>query len=257
MSMSDPTAPIVWPKGQPKILVWDIETTSLSGDMGEVLMIGFMHPVWKQPRIVRMDDFYGWDSCVVERRDFFLCKWFVEWVHDVDFLVGHYSAPGHFDWPFMEFRCLYHRLGPLPPVSHIDTYTVAKQHFALNSRRLAACAEALDVPHRKTSVAKKWWRRAGAHKVEAFDKLAPYCKGDVLATRDVFELERLLWGMPNFQLSDDGAEARCTNCGSTHLESKGIRRTATQAYRRYRCYDCKKPMSGRTTLVRGGKQLRG
>ena len=41
-----------------------------------------------------------------------------------------------FDIPWINTRCLYHRLDPLPKVKILDTYKECKNAFYLNSNRL-------------------------------------------------------------------------------------------------------------------------
>jgi len=59
---------------------------------------------------------------------------------------------------------------------------------------------------------------------------------------------------PNHALFSDTTRPVCPNCGSTHIQKKGIETTATMQYQRYRCADCGTPIRGRVNVMSSDKK---
>ena len=121
--------PLNWPAGTAKLLVWDIEAMSFDFNpaFGEILCVAFQHPLWIEPRVVRYDDFEGFNKLDICERDLYLCQWLDENFADAEILVGHYSTG--FDLPFVQARMAHHGCRPFVYVQHIDTYKLAKKNF--------------------------------------------------------------------------------------------------------------------------------
>ena len=263
----DPIRPIAWPKGKPKILVWDIEAMSFnfSPAMGELLCVAFQHPDWKQPRVVRYDDFNAADM-EIEDRDFYLCEWLAREFLDVEILIGHYAYG--FDRPFVTARMMYHGFQPFVQTQEIDTFKIARKNFKGPSGRFGShegmscslknLAKFLRLPQQKGGLSPTEWRQLMTNDYpELMTTCADYCKQDVWTTLVLFNRLKALPGFPvNLALAGDWAGMRCTACASMDLQARGTRTTATQQYQRYRCNRCGKWSRGRTScLPRGGKHL--
>lgn len=255
--------PIVWPEGEAKLLVWDIEAMShgFSPSMGEILCVAFQHPSWDQPRVVRYDDFAGAVNVDICERDIYLCGWLHEQFQQAEILVGHYAYG--FDRPFVTSRMMHHSLTPFVQTQEIDTYKIARKNFKGPGGRfgpqglscsLKNLAQFLNLPQLKGSTSPSNWRRLMTNDYpEVMAMTADYCMQDVRTTLELFNRLKPLGGYPvNLALANGQKGMRCTSCGSQSLQSRGTRTTATQQYGRYRCNDCGKWCRARTSCVERG-----
>lgn len=233
---------------RPKILYFDIETTDLSAGFGEMLMMGYRWHSESATKIIALYDFPDWDVPPVEQRD----KPLVEAVSDIiakaDVLVGHYSTG--FDHRFIQTRCIFHGLPPIPDTTHIDTWKIAKYQLRLHSNRLKTLAEALSCKQRKNSLPLYIWRRSKAHDLDALKKMADYCKQDVRTQYDVTQkLLPIAKGLPNWNLLSGDMKYRCPACGSSKIAKRGLRYTKVHAYQRFQCTNCGHWSRGRKTVA--------
>jgi uncharacterized protein YprB with RNaseH-like and TPR domain len=231
-----------------KILYWDIETSDLSASFGELLCFGYWWHDDLEPQVINIYDFKGWQKLPVEQRDYYLLQKVVEIMEDADVLVGHYSTG--FDYPFVQTRCLMHKMPPIPKPIQIDTWRIAKYQLALNSNKLANIAKALGCDEQKSSLPPYIWRRAKAHDLEALKLISEYNIQDVRTQRAITEkLMPLANGMPNWSLLVDSEQPRCSSCGSTNLNYRGYALTKLFKFRRLRCMDCGKWMRERNSIT--------
>jgi len=237
--------PINWPSGI-KALVFDIEAMSFKFNpgMGEILCVAFQSPKWKEPRAVSYDDFEGYRDYHIQDRDFLLCQWMAEHFQDVETFIAHY---GHgFDRPFITARMMYHGLGPFVQSIDEDTHRLAKRNFNPGKRgwgeglpcSLRNLCEFLGVEHQKTGMSKLEWRQLMTNDYpDVMRDCAEYCKQDVRATLDVFNILKTLPGTRiNWSLAESGKIGIvCPNCGSDNVQRRGTRTTTVSEYRRYKC----------------------
>lgn len=165
-------------------------------------------------------------------------------LHDVlssaDIIVAHNGDA--YDIKFTEARMLYHGLSPLPPILKIDTKKIAKDRFLFNSNRLDYLGMFLKVG-RKLETEKGLWLKvlaARSDAPQAIRKMVRYNKGDILLLERIFY--KLRPYMPNLLnrelIGQEGGKGLCPRCGSIKVQSRGIHRSITQAYRRFACQDC-------------------
>jgi uncharacterized protein YprB with RNaseH-like and TPR domain len=230
-----------------KIMYFDIETTDLSAEFGEMLCFGYWWHEEPNPVVLKMWDYPGWDKLPVEKRDLYLLQDVVQLLEEADVLVGHFS-PG-FDHPFIQTRCLMHGIKPIPKPIHIDTWRIAKKNLRLNNNKLATVARALG-GEQKSGVPLHIWRRAKAHDVEAMEMIADYNIQDVRTQKSVTQkLMPLATGMPNWNLLIDDDVLHCPACGSTSLQYRGYVYTKLYKYKRLCCNDCGKWMRDRNSIT--------
>lgn len=255
---------IVWPVG-PKILVWDIEAMSndFNPAMGEILMVAFQHPEWADPRIVRIDDFPGWQKLPIEERDRKLLKWVERNFADAEVLIGHYTTG--FDRPFVNARLMHHGLRPLSPSYDVDTWKIAKRAFSPSRRNygqglpcsLDSISQFLKVDNAKGKIDRVVWRRAMTNDVEAFDIIAPYCVQDVRVTMDLYNKLKVLPGaLPQMRMLEGDNEMSCVACGSDDLQWRGYYVTTANRFKRYQCQTCGKWGRENTANMKRGEGLR-
>jgi DNA polymerase elongation subunit (family B) len=80
---------------------------------------------------------------------------------EADVIVGHNSD--RFDLPYLKTRMLYHGLAPLPPITALDTYKIAKSVFAFNSNKLDYIGKYLKVGKKISTTPGLWKKVCAAH----------------------------------------------------------------------------------------------
>jgi len=233
---------------RPKILYFDIETADLSAGFGEMLMMGYRWNDSPNVNLIAIYDYLGWDKLPIEQRDLYLVKEASKIISQADVLVGHYSTG--FDHRFIQTRCIYHGLPPIPDTVHVDTWKIAKYQLRLHSNKLATLAEALGCGERKGSLPLYLWRRSKAHDLHALKEMAKYCKQDVRTQYDVTQkLMPIARKLPNWNLLTGDMKYRCPACGSTKIAKRGYRYTKVNKYQRFQCNNCGHWSRGRKTLT--------
>lgn len=155
-----------------------------------------------------------------------------------DYVVGHYGDG--FDIPFTAARLAANGLPPLPPVTSIDTYKLAKKHFGktLNSNRLDHLGEIFGVGKKNKTDASLWVRCANGEP-EALKEMALYNMQDVDLLEKVFlKLLPYVKSKLNLNLFVDDAVKRCKACGSENLSHVGFQLNASTLHDRCKCGDC-------------------
>lgn len=236
-------------KNKPKILLYDIETSLQS-----VTVFQLAKNDWIQP-----------DNIVVERHLISVCwKWLGEsTVHSVsllndperfrknhhddyhviktfhkvlsqaDIIIGHNSD--RFDLPYLKTQIMFHGLEPLPPITALDTYKVAKSQFMFNSNKLDYLGQRLGVG-RKIHTTGGLWLKAFQGNRQAIREMVTYNKQDVLLLEKVFL--KLVPYIPNHTNRELFGGTGCPRCGSTHIQSRGLHRAISRVYQRFQCRDC-------------------
>ena len=232
---------------KPKILTYDIETTNFKGNRGEIICLGYQWNA-EPTKVVKISDFRGWKKLPVEQRDKYVVAEIRDIIIDADVLVGHYAQ--RFDHRFIQHRCLYHGLGPIPDTKHVDTWKIAKYQLACSSNRLKTLADAFGLSNKKDSVEWKYWRRLAAHDQESIDLISEYCKQDVRTTWDLVQkLLPIAKDIPNLSLLTGEPIYTCSACGGSKILHRGIRHTKIHSYARFQCQDCGRWSRGRQTVV--------
>ena len=165
-------------------------------------------------------------------------KQVIQTVHRVlseaDVVVGHNA--NRFDIPWLNGRVLFHRFKPMPPLRVVDTLTVAKRSFSLNSNRLDYLGKYLGLGG-KTSTPAGLWLDVLKGDSKAIRTMVEYNKRDVTLLEDVFmHLRPYVPDYINRQFF--GSIEGCPRCGSTHIQSRGLHRSLTQTYNRFQCCEC-------------------
>ena len=163
----------------------------------------------------------------------------VKTIHDAmmgaDIIVGHNGDA--YDSKYLETRILVHGLSPLPPFRSIDTLKIAKLRFLFNSNRLDYLARLL-FKDQKVHTDNQLWLDALKGDEKAIREMFTYNKHDVVLLEKVFlKLRPYMPDYVNHQLFGHPVGS-CPRCGSKHIQSRGIRRTTTQAYNQFQCQEC-------------------
>ena len=234
---------------EPKILIWDIETSHnvvavfrLYGEdyinHENLLQERFVIcAAWKWLGEKKTHAVSGLDDPSRFRKDPFDDKHVLEALHKVlseaDVIVAHNGDA--FDIKFVETRMLAHGLSPLPPITSIDTYKVAKSRFMFNSNKLDYLGKYLGVGQKKRT-APGLWLEVLKGSPAAIKEMVEYNKEDVNLLERVFlKLRPYVANHINRQLFGGNG---CPRCGSKKVQSRGVHRAITKIYQRYQCQSC-------------------
>lgn len=165
--------------------------------------------------------------------DYYVAKAFHDVMSEADVLVGHNSKK--FDVKYLKTRMLVHGLPPLPPISQLDTYIVAKRHFNLASNKLDYIAGLLKVG-KKMDTPKGLWLDVLRGSKAAIKTMVAYNKVDVEILEGVFK--KLAPYMEDHVSRELFGGTGCPRCGSVKVQSRGVHRAITRVYQRYQCQKC-------------------
>jgi len=220
---------------QPKILVWDLETTDLLADFGTILCAGYKWLGEKKVNIISLLDFprtFENDATDDSR----LVKEFYKVLSEADIWITWYGE--RFDDRMFQSKLLEYKLPPCPHVQHIDLWKTCKYRFKLSSNRLKTAAAFMDLEE-KTPVLGKVWRRARTGHGPSIRYVIEHCVQDVLVLEQAY-LRMRPWVKqhPNMGIIQEQTEA-CPTCGvSGKLHKRGLYRSRTRTYQRFSCQAC-------------------
>lgn len=219
----------------PKILIFDIESTNLAANFGFILCISYKWLHEKQVHTIAITDFPSFQKDHTSDKN--VLKEFYKIYIGADMVVAHYGS--RFDIKFINTRCLYHNLPPFPPVAFIDTWYIAKRFCAFNSNRLKSITEFFNLPE-KTPIRGDKWIRATSGDQKAIKYVIKHCVADVLALEATYLKLRVLYDThPNVNVIEgEGRAVCCPRCGSPRTVQQGRRITRVSIFQRYKCKDC-------------------
>lgn len=230
---------------KPKIAFFDIETTNLNANFGYVIAVCWKFRGNKKIHTVKITD------SPTFKKDPTNDKWVVqtaaEGLSKADMWVGWYST--RFDEPYLNSRLLYHDLGPMPPVPHVDGWKIARYKMKLNSNRLQTVTSFLGMED-KTPLSGPIWIRAMAGQKDAINYVVKHCQQDVVVLEQVFEKIKILsTSLPNINVVT-GKTDSCPSCGTQgNLQKRGFRIAKVSKTQRYYCTSCGAWSHGRPQRV--------
>lgn len=220
---------------KPKILFFDIESAgvnALKSDLGFCLMVGYKWNHEKAAHVLTIDHRH-----LRHFNDGPLLKKFSAIYNEAALTVAHFGSV--FDRRFIQGRLLINKLPAIPFTKMRDTCMIARSVANYSSNRLKNLGETLDLGNRKIEKGEgwpAWWFKAMQGDMSAIRKMAAYCKGDVLATEELYY--RLLPfdnAHPRVHFSIDA----CGNCGGK-TQRRGLAFYGGHQYRRWQCMSCGK-----------------
>lgn len=236
----------------PRILVWDLETTDLKGNFGHLLTVAATWIGSEEMWTWRIDDHPDYGSTPESMmNDEWMVQGIVDVINESDMLVHQFGD--RFDLPFINSRALAWGLLPPNQIRTIDTWKVARSNLALTSNRLGSLADFLNDPDaQKGGLSKTEWKLAAHGDREVLDKMVEYNIEDVIATEEVYKrLRPLIKNHPYMAAPTQPGETRtrCPACNSQNTDSTGSYYTKTQHVRRRRCTECHTPFEeGRSVI---------
>lgn len=169
--------------------------------------------------------------------------------------VIHYNG-NKFDMPTLKKEFLMLGLDPPSPQTQIDLLRVVKKQFRFPSNKLDYVARALGLGGKVKHMGMDLWKQCMAGDESAWRVMRRYNIRDVRMLEPLYErLVPWIQPHPNMGLYMDSASPVCPNCGSCNVIKKGLTRTATQAYQRYKCRACGKWSRGRRNVTQNKEAI--
>lgn len=215
---------------EPRVLLFDLETTNLSADFGFILCIGYK---WLgDPKIYcpSIDQSPGYARNHTD--DTWLLEKFRPVVEDADILVAHYGS--RFDRPYLQARALFNGLPPFPALTPlVDTWRIAREKLALSSNRLLSVSNLIGAPE-KTPLVGRIWVRAMHGDKKAIKYVKEHCLQDIIVLEKVYQaIAPLRTGPPHMNV-----KGGCPSCGGFRVQSRGRVKTLKSVKQRYSCNEC-------------------
>lgn len=127
-------------------------------------------------------------------------------------------------------------LTPPAPYKELDLMRVVKSRFAFASNKLDWVARELGVGQKIDTGGYDLWRGVLAGDEKSWRKMLKYQKQDVNLLVDLADKLTPWIKFPHPVTDLPGLV--CRNCGSTHLQRRGVARTLQSVYPRYQCQAC-------------------
>jgi len=159
--------------------------------------------------------------------------------------VVHYNGK-KFDIPTLKREFILHELEPPSQFKEIDLLTTVRREFKFPSNKLDYVAQQLGLGSKTKHMGMQLWRDCMDGCPKAWNLMRRYNKQDVVLLRKLY-LRVLPWikAHPNWGVYLDADRPVCRNCGSKHVVKKGVERTNTLTYQRFKCTNCGTPLRGR------------
>lgn len=162
-----------------RIAFWDLETTALDADFGQLLcgVIGEFessHPLEPRLDVFTLDNFDTVDGRCDDSK---LAVVLRDELEQYDLVIGYNSV--RFDAPFLNTRLIDCGERGTMFRRHKDLLYTMRHKFRLGSNSLANVTRFLFGQTNKTTMSKKTWRRAHAGDRKAYDEVIYHCEQDV------------------------------------------------------------------------------
>lgn len=252
---------------QPKILIFDIETTAnltftwgvgksyLSPDSiakeRQVICIGYKWLGEKKTHVLEFDqnkyDMNKYD----DDADKAILKAFSKVYAEADLAVAHNGA--NFDVGRLRARIVKHGLKDLAPTLIDDTY-LKNRGIKFNAHRLDYLGNFLGLG-RKTSTSFQLWKDVMFGSKKALKEMSSYCKDDVILLEKIY-LKLLPYMKSGLNRAIVGCPVGCPSCGADSLQKRGFSYSTVGKKQRFQCKDCGHWFVDGKNLIENPKQIR-
>ncbi len=154
-----------------------------------------------------------WDGICDDHR---MIAEFLKIAAQADELVAHNGD--WFDLKWFHARCLKHGLQPLPEVKTVDTCTIARRRFRLDSNSLDYLAWYLFGEKKIETKFEMWRDLAMTNDPKQMAKMTKYCRRDVTLLERIFhEIARFAPAGSHVGVMAGNAKWSCQYCGSQNI----------------------------------------
>ena len=156
----------------------------------------------------------------------------------------------HFDLPTLQKEFVMAGMAPPSTFRTVDLINTVRKQFRFASTKLDFVAQQLGLGSKTKHAGMDLWVGCMGGCESAWRKMKQYNRQDVVLLSKLYRA-LLPWvkNHPSWAPYLDGDRPSCRNCGSEHVIKKGVERTNSGTYVRYRCADCNTPLRAAT----GGK----
>ncbi len=167
-----------------------------------------------------------------------------------DIIIAHNGNA--FDLKKVRTLFLKHRLPPPEPYKQIDTKLVAKRYFNFDSNSLKDLAKYLGISQKIDTGGYELWKDCENGDKKAWKKMEEYNNQDVRVLEELYlTMLPYMDNHPNIALLNGDIQA-CPNCGSLHVQKRGLAYTRVSVFQRFQCQGC----GAWSQTPNEGKQLR-
>lgn len=144
---------------------------------------------------------------------------------EADELVAHNG--NRFDLKWFHTQCLQHGLDPLPEPKTVDTLTIARRRFYLNSNRLEYLGKVLLGQEKDKPDFETWKAITLDNDQDALKEMVEYCKRDVRLLEKVYnKMARFHGAKSHVGVLEGKPKWTCAHCGTENVRRKKRRVTA-------------------------------
>ena len=215
-----------------RILLWDLETSSLDADFGTLLCVGYKWLGESKVHVLSITDYPQFAQDPTNDKP--LVRDFLRVYTEADMTVAYNGVL--FDRPYILAKALEHGL-PVPAnIPMQDPYFTTKSNLRISRKSLQNVAYFLKLGVEKTPVEGRIWKRAGAGHAPSIRYIIEHCRKDVVVLEKAYLALRPLM-RTHWRVSDD--LGKCRFCNSARLHSRGKAITKAKGLqRRVQCVDC-------------------
>lgn len=153
---------------------FDLETSNLSADFS-IVLTACIKPYGLAPVCFRADDYPTWTTNRSDDKQ--IVQGIADELRKHAIVMTHYGT--RFDTPFLRAKMVKYALEPLPPMFAIDSWRIAKDNFAVSSRRLKNLAAYFDIGDKEGVEGGLWMSAAYSGNSSALDKIMEHNVKDV------------------------------------------------------------------------------
>ena len=236
---------------KPKILVIDIETAPASGYIWKLFDVNVsLSQLIDTSKVICFAAKWIGEKKVIfhsnqEDTHKKMIKKAWDLFNEADAVIGYNSK--NFDCKILNKEFILSGFPPPAPYKHIDLLHTMKNKFKFMSNKLDHVSQELGIGKKTSHQGFELWQACMNNDSKAWKLMKKYNINDVKLTEEVYEkLKGWINIHPNHNL--ETKEACCPNCGSYHLQKRGVILSLTNKYRRFQCQDCGKWSKGKKPI---------